>query len=444
MSVRLVLLSSNMQWFHRLTSEGVDLKSFSHCDRFIQELAADSVDAAVIQLPVDPRILARIASAWSETRSRKPVVLFDPAGTVPNGSFPSEAHIDWFLLKSDDLHEVRRTLASLAAPPAAAESWRSMIVGVSPAIAEVRELVGLVGKSNATVLITGNTGTGKEVIARALHQASARANGPFVAINCAALPASLLESELFGHAKGAFTGASSARIGLFERANGGTILLDEIGEMPVDLQAKLLRVLQQREILPLGTTDPTPINVRVLAATNANLRSLCQSGAFRSDLYYRLNVVPLRLPDLGDRPEDIVPLANHFLSLLAAADGTSPKELSTEACEVLSRYPWPGNVRELEHAVERAVVISANRRFLNPADFVLDPIHDAAPAAAVLPQMEIPDSGFNLNRAVHEFEMALIDMAMRKAGGNKQRAANLLGMKRTSMIYKHKALEQFA
>lgn len=444
MSVRLVLHSTNMQWSRRLTSERVEITCYSHCDRFIQELSGECFNVVVIQLPVDAKVLSKVATAWLESKTRKPVVLFDPAGTVPTGSFPAEAPIDWFLLKSDDLLEVRRTLTAIASPPDPAEGWRSLIVGVSPAIAEVRELVGLVGKSSATVLITGNTGTGKEVVARAIHQASSRANGPFVAINCAALPASLLESELFGHAKGAFTGASSARIGLFERADGGTILLDEIGEMPVELQAKLLRVLQQREILPLGTTDPMPINVRVLAATNANLRSLCQSGAFRSDLYYRLNVVPVRLPELCDRPEDIIPLAHHFLARLAAAEGVRPKEISPAAFEALSRYPWPGNVRELEHAVERAVVISASRQVLNQADFVLDPFVEGDSVPPIIPHLEIPDSGFNLSRAVHEFEIALIDMAMRKAGGNKQRAANFLGMKRTSMIYKHKALEQFS
>src|SRR5258708_5210029 len=313
MNVRLIWLSSNMQWLRRLESAELCCNASSHADRFLRFLSSEEYDAAVLQLPLSAEVLGKVAEAWSQSGRKKPVILFDPAETLAAGDFPACAPSEWLLLRNADLQTVRTALLQAAEPPPATEAWRSRIVGQSSVIAQLPELVSLVAKSSATVLITGNTGTGKEVLARAIHQASARASGPFVAINCAALPASLLEAELFGHKKGAFTSAAGTRTGLFERANGGTILLDEIGEMPIELQTKLLRVLQEREVLPLGCSDPTPIDIRVLASTNANLRAMCQAGSFRRDLYYRLTVVPVHLPDLKDRPEDVAPLIAHFL-----------------------------------------------------------------------------------------------------------------------------------
>jgi DNA-binding NtrC family response regulator len=444
MNTSVLWFSSNMQWLRRLESTDIQFNGHTHVDHFLRDLRLGSFDAVVVQLPLAPGELVRIASVWCESTAKKTLILFDPAGTVPVGSFPDGAQHEWLLLRSSDTTAVRKTILEAALPREVQEPWRQLIVGISPAIAEVRELVGLVGKSNATVLIVGKTGTGKEVAARAIHLASARAARPFVAINCAALPASLLEAELFGHTKGAFTGANSSRVGLFERANGGTILLDEIGEMPLELQAKLLRVLQQKEVLPLGSSDPVSIDVRILAATNADLRALCAAGQFRQDLFYRLNVVPLQMPDLCDRPEDVAPLVRHFAARFAAAEGVPAKEISAAAYEALASYSWPGNARELEHSLERAIVVSGDRQLLQPSDFALSGLTvERQPVRSEI-NLDIPDSGFNFDRAVHEFQLAIIDLAMRKAGGNRQQAANMLGMKRTTLIYKHRALEQSA
>lgn len=444
MNTSILWFSSNMQWLRRLESPDIQFNGHTHVDHFLRDLRLGSFDAVVVQLPLASGELARIASVWCESTAKKTLVLFDPAGAVPAGTFPDGAQHEWLLLRNSDTASVRKTILQAASPREVQEPWRQLIVGVSPAIAEVRELVGLVGKSNATVLIAGKTGTGKEVAARAIHLASARASRPFVAINCAALPASLLEAELFGHTKGAFTGANASRVGLFERANGGTILLDEIGEMPLELQAKLLRVLQQKEVLPLGSSDPVSIDVRILAATNADLRALCAAGQFRQDLFYRLNVVPLQMPDLCDRPEDVAPLLRHFAARFAAADGVPAKEISAAAYEALASYSWPGNARELEHSLERAIVVSGDRQLLQPSDFALSGLAPASQPARAEINLDIPDSGFNFDRAVHEFQLAIIDLAMRKAGGNRQQAANMLGMKRTTLIYKHRALEQSA
>jgi transcriptional regulator with PAS, ATPase and Fis domain len=444
MNTSVLWFSANMQWLRRLESAEIQFDGHTHVDRFLRDLRLDSFDTVVVQLPVGAGELARIASVWCESTANRPIILFDPAETVAIGAFPDGAKHEWLLLRNSAPSVIRKAILDAAIPRETQEPWRQMIVGVSPAMAEVRELVGLVGKSNATVLIVGKTGTGKEVAARAIHLASARAARPFVAINCAALPASLLEAELFGHTKGAFTGANGSRVGLFERANGGTILLDEIGEMPLELQAKLLRVLQQKEVLPLGSSDPVSIDVRILAATNADLRALCAAGQFRQDLFYRLNVVPLQMPELCDRPEDVAPLLRHFAARFAALEGQPAKEISAAAYQALSNYSWPGNARELEHSLERAIVVSGDRQLLLPSDFALSGLTSAPQRTHADLNLEIPDSGFSFDRAVHEFQLAIIDLAMRKAGGNRQQAANILGMKRTTLIYKHKALEQSA
>jgi DNA-binding NtrC family response regulator len=308
------------------------------------------------------------------------------------------------------------------------QSREPQLLGISEAMRDVQKRLGRAAGTSATVLITGETGTGKEVAARVLHRASARAAGPFVAVNCAAIPEDLLESELFGHAKGAFTGAHADRCGRFEEAHGGTLFLDEIGDMPLAMQAKLLRVLQERQITRLGTNRTVAVDVRVVAATHRDLSAMVAAGTFRQDLSYRLNVIPLHMPPLRERLADILPLAEHFLAKLAGAAEPARKHLSTDAQRLLVSFTWPGNVRELANAIERANAL-APAALLTREDFafLFDP---AASAAAAIPAslIELP-----LNEALAQLERALIARALALAGGNRAEAARRLGISRQSL-----------
>ena len=250
------------------------------------------------------------------------------------------------------------------------------LIGRSAAMEEIQRLITLVAARRSTVLITGESGTGKELVARAIHREGSRAQMPLVAVNCSALPETLLEAELFGHTRGAFTGAMQPRAGHFESANRGTLFLDEIGEMPLGLQARLLRVLQEREFQRLGSSETLRVDVRVIAATNADLQARVEEKSFREDLYYRLSVVPIHLPPLRERAEDIPLLARHFVEKICRQEEMELKEISREALFDLVDYPWPGNVRQLENAIEMAVILSGTRDVLEPGDFHLQ---DAPP-----------------------------------------------------------------
>jgi len=291
----------------------------------------------------------------------------------------------------------------------------------------VVELVRRVAPTSATVLIRGESGTGKELIAKAIHHASDRARGPFVAINCGALPETLLESELFGHVRGAFTGASGTKKGLFEEADGGTLLLDEIGEMAPSLQVKLLRALQSGEIRPVGSTQAITVDVRVVAATNRDLEQLIRQGGFREDLFYRLNVIPVTLPPLRERREDIPLLAEHFLGRAAQRLGRSLR-LGPAAVDRLLRYPWPGNVRELENAIERAAILARDQT-IEPDDL---PPH--VTGGVILG----PAPGLEREHTLAEAERAHIIQTLERCGGNHSRAAEMLGIGRTTLWRKLK------
>jgi DNA-binding NtrC family response regulator len=287
-----------------------------------------------------------------------------------------------------------------------------------------------VARSDASVLLCGESGTGKEVLARHLHAASRRARGPFVAVNCAALPEAMLESELFGHEKGAFTGAVAARRGKFEQADGGTLLLDEIGEMDPRLQAKLLRAIQQREVDRLGGTQPVKVDVRLLAATNRDLRAEVAAGRFREDLFFRLNVIELRIPPLRERPGDILPLAERFAERYARANGLPARRFSSAAVAALLAHPWPGNVRELENTVHRAVLLAAGEA-IEAADLDLSRNLPAAPpsaaAAPAKPAAPPPISAL-VGRRMEEVERDLIMETLSHCLGNRTRAAEILGI----------------
>ncbi len=300
------------------------------------------------------------------------------------------------------------------------------ILGASPAIRATIELTRRAAASDATVLVTGETGTGKELIARALHRGSSRASEPFVAINCGALPAPLLESELFGHAAGAFTDARRAREGLFVRARGGTVFLDEIGEMPLDLQAKLLRVLQERTLRPVGADDEQPFACRIVAATNRDLELEVQGKRFREDLYYRINVVAITVPPLRERGPDILELARSFIARACARSGRPEVALSTPASRTLTEYDWPGNVRELENCIERAVAISRGTT-IEVADLP-SKIASFEPTRLEI-TTDIPDDLITLD----ELHRRYVRRALVVANGNKTHAARILGIDRRSL-----------
>ncbi len=325
------------------------------------------------------------------------------------------------------------------------EGWRRMLVGESPEMRDVAAIIQMVAARRCTVLISGETGTGKEMCARAIHAASDRAGKPMVALNCSAIPEHLLEAELFGHTRGAFTGAINERAGRFEEADESTLFLDEIGDMPFDLQAKLLRVLQEREIPRLGSSKTIKVNVRIIAASNLDLLDRVRQGRFREDLYYRLNVVPIQMPALRERRGDIALLARHFVTRVCRLEGIELKEIYNETLAKLASYDWPGNVRQLENMIERAVIISGTRQFLVPGDF---PLSNSAPGSMIqrMPpaSVSVPDHGIDFTEVVTVFEKNLLDQALQKAKGNKTLAADLLGLKRSTLISKLRVLEQFA
>jgi len=298
------------------------------------------------------------------------------------------------------------------------------MVARSGVMHQVFEVVEKVAGARTTVLITGESGVGKELVARAVHDRSPRASGPFVPVNCGAIPEGLIESELFGHAKGAFTGAQGAKQGLFHAAQDGTLFLDEIGELPLSLQVKLLRAIQERRIRPVGDNADVEVDVRLVAATNRDLASDVRSGRFREDLYYRLNVVEIRVPALRERREDVLPLADHFLRRFAAEHGRPVPSLSADAKRRLSEYWFPGNVRELENLIERAVALSTGDEVTVDA---LPPVLRAAGAHALSPGGPLP-AGFSLEEYLAQIERELIDRAMTEGRGVKKDAAALLGL----------------
>ncbi len=316
----------------------------------------------------------------------------------------------------------------------------STMIGRSGPMQSLFEMIEKVAESSATILIQGESGTGKELAARAIHQLSGRNNKNFVPVNCAAIPDDLLESELFGHVKGSFTGAYANRAGRFEMADKGTLFLDEIGDMKANLQVKLLRVLQNREFEPVGSTRSQKVDVRIIAATNKNLEEMVASKDFREDLYYRLSVIPIIIPPLRERRDDIPLLIHNFLSRFNSDRRHAVKGFSRETLNILGNYEWPGNVRELENLVERLVILK-DSGFITPDDLPDkylsgQQIHVPMTEAAI--GDVLPEGGICLNTAVDEFENRLIIQALARTGGNKKEAAGLLNLKRTTLIEKLK------
>jgi len=303
------------------------------------------------------------------------------------------------------------------------------IIGKSKPMTQVFELIRLAAPARSNILILGESGTGKELVAKAIHHHSRRAQAPFVTVNSGSMPPDLLESNLFGHVKGAFTGAISNKKGLFELADSGSIFFDEIGNIPADTQSKLLRVIQEREFMRLGGVETIRVDVRIIAATNAELEALVADGRFREDLYYRLNVITLALPPLRKRTEDIPLLARHFLHEYAQENEKALREISPRAMETLMDYHWPGNVRELENAIERAVVLSAGE--VLDVDMLPGPVRQPATMAA--PPVAAPANGIPFKEAVGAYERQLIVKALKAAGGVQKKAAELLQVKPTTL-----------
>lgn len=369
-----------------------------------------------------------------EERPDVPVIIITAFGSIDRAIEAMQAGAYYFVTKPFKMREMEALVGkALEQRVLVQENLRlrkevqgrhdsSRIIGRSKAIREVYRLVELVADSASNVLILGDSGTGKELVARAVHFSGRRCHGPFVPVNCSAIPEGLLESELFGHTRGAFTGAYQARKGLFVEASGGSLFLDEIGDMGLALQAKLLRVLQDRVVRPIGSSKSMPVDTRFIAATHRDLKAAVKDGTFREDLYYRLSVIPIRIPPLAERAEDIPMLADHFLQKCAAQTGRPPKRLTPRAMDALQRRPWEGNVRELENIIERLVV-------LTPAETIdLDdlPRGTGGEGDLVWPGPgEMPP--------LRELERRYVEHVLREVDGNKEKAARILGVNRRTL-----------
>jgi transcriptional regulator with PAS, ATPase and Fis domain len=346
-----------------------------------------------------------------------------------------------------DPDEIRELVNQISCEPSfGLSSVKSLLIGASRAIQSVAANIELIANKRCNVLIEGETGTGKEVVARGIHAAGSRSRGPWVAVNCGAIPEALLEAELFGHVKGAFTGAVQSRAGKFEAANHGTIFLDEIGEMPLAVQAKLLRVLQEREVERLGGNERIRLDVRVIAATNSSLAAKVSEGRFRQDLYYRINVFCITMPPLRERPADIAALARHFIAKFCTLENIRTKTLDYRALDQLLAHDWPGNVRELENLMETAVILSGSRPCIYPSDLRLADTpslatHPAKVDLASIPGVSIPAEGLDYQEALHAFEHSLLTQAIARTRGNKTAAADLLRLKRTTLSARMRTLE---
>jgi transcriptional regulator with PAS, ATPase and Fis domain len=330
-----------------------------------------------------------------------------------------------------DCNDEPITRGLVSAEPRELPSSMQGVIGLSDSLIDLFRVIDRVADTMCTVLVTGESGTGKELVARAVHRESPRAERPFVAVNCGAIPEALLESELFGHARGAFTGAHAAKMGRVALAEGGTLFLDEIGEMPLSLQVKLLRVLQAREYSPVGDNRTMKADVRIVAATNVNLEEAVASGVFREDLYYRLNVIHLTVPALRERVEDVPVLVSHFLAKAKDKLGRDKHmEISRAAAQLLVEYQWPGNVRELENTIERAVLLCTGNT-IEAKDL---PQRVCGLGVEKRTALRLPDAGIDLRNAVESFENQLIRQALERTKWNKKQAASLLGLNRTTLV----------
>ena len=426
-----------------LSAEGYEVTGAANADQAIRQIEASAVDVVLCDLRMPGMDGMELLPQLGRRLPGATVIMMSAYGTadlaieaMKRGAYdylakpfqPSEVLLA--IRKAKERERLRRANALLQRDVDRAVGERP-IVAASPSMIEVLELLERAAEFKATVLLTGETGTGKEVLARAIHAQSGRRNEAFVAVNCGAIPETLLESELFGHAKGAFTGADRARRGLFAAADGGTLFLDEIGELPRALQVKLLRVLQDEEVRPIGESKSRKVDVRVLAATARDIDREVSTGRFREDLYYRLNVVRVRVPPLRDRREDIPLLVDHFLGHFRDSLGKPVRAIADDALDRLTCYRWPGNVRELENVIERALILATSDRITL----------SELPANVVSPESgekPVRPGQLSLKRARRHFEEEMIRKALAATGGNRTHAARLLEISHRALLYKIK------
>jgi DNA-binding NtrC family response regulator len=427
---------------------GFEVRWHTHPDQALATLAAgEEIDAVVTDLRMGREsgldLCARIGSTWPEV----PVIVATAFGSLETAIGAIRAGAYDFVTKPIEIaalvvgleraverRRLRAEVTRLRQAVAGSRGRFGRLLGDSAAMMRVLDLLDRVIDSTATVLVTGESGTGKEVVARALHEGGSRSAEPFVAINCSAVPEALLESELFGHARGAFTDARTARTGLFVQANGGTLLLDEIGDMPAALQPKLLRVLQERTVRPVGGDAEVPFDVRIVATTNRDLRTLVDEGTFREDLYFRINVIHVEMPPLRARGGDALILAQQFLVVLAARAGKPVTDISTAAAERLLAYPWPGNVRELQNCIERAIALTRH------ASIAVEDLPETVRSYSRSHVLVAGDDPSELS-PLAEVERRYILRVLEAAGGNKSLAAQTLGITRKTLYRK---LEEYS
>ena len=444
-----------------LSDEGYTTRSAASAEAALSLLRQESVDLVLTDLRLPGMDGLEFLQAAKRVSAALPVVVMTAYGTVETAVEAMKAGASDYVLKPFSLEEVKLIIRKELDVHHLREENRSLrealgrryefknIIARSPKMQEALATVERVAPTNSTVLLGGESGVGKDLIARAIHQHSRRASGPFVKINCTAIPENLLESELFGYEKGAFTGAVSSKPGKFELADKGTVFLDEIGDVPGAIQVKLLRVLQEREFERLGGTKTLKVDVRLVAATNRDLRAALEQGTFREDLYYRLNVVPISIAPLRERKEDIPYLVDHFIARFAREAGKPIEGITPAAMKLLTAFHWPGNVRELENIIERAVALFAGR-VIDVGDIQLD-VSPWQPPQADLALATGPAAGANPagpnasgaalpflpdGMTLEQYEDEIIREAVRRAGGNKSQAARLLGLSRNALRYR--------
>ena len=414
----------------------------------------------VLELPASSAFIQEVMTTAQQAVRPIPVVILDREGDLDESLIGPSLSLFQHLIGNPSAEEIAASVlvalqaAAAKCPFESQESWSRLLVGESQPMRELRAIIRLAGPRQSTVLITGETGTGKERVAQAIHMASRRSGAPMVAVNCGALPEHLIEAELFGHTKGAFTGAVGARTGRFEQAHRGTLFLDEVGETPLMLQPKLLRVLQERELQRVGSSETVKVDARIIAASNTNLDQAVAQRRFREDLYYRLNVIPIRVPTLRERRSDIPLLAAHFIERVCQREDLPQKKLTAEALRKLTEFEWPGNVRQLEHAMEMAAALTGDREtiYLGDIEMHLQPSSrelsgrelSAAPSGGDLFPLDVPTDDLPFEDLMGKVEKLLLEQALRRHGGNKDKAAKALGLKRTTLLYKLKGQETLA
>jgi two-component system response regulator PilR (NtrC family) len=435
----------------RLADHGFDVEQVSSGEQALQRLSEFAFDVLITDLRLPGIDGRRVLDAALERYPDIIAIVITGFGTVKDAVDAIKQGAADFITKPFQFDVLMHVLSSameqrrLRAENAYLRSQLEQryrldgLIGQSSAMRDLSHLLETVASTSSTVLITGETGTGKELAARAIHHNSPRRANRFVAINCSAIPETLLEAELFGHVRGAFTGAVGSRQGRLEQANKGTLFLDEVGTMSPALQAKLLRVLQEREFERVGDSHTVRIDVRVIAATHSDLSKMVGDGTFREDLYYRLNVIPVHVPPLRDRREDVPLLVQHFLQKLSADSGRPSPAIAQDGMRRLMAYHWPGNVRQLENVIERAVAFSGGRTEIELRDFGPE-IQQPATAAEAGPVL-LPEDGLDFDQYIGAVELALIKRSLERTHGNKRQAAKLLKLKRTTLIEKLKRLE---